>query len=261
MPQPILSALTLSSVLFTGVSIAAPTIVTADLMVPAEWTPRVLVDQGTANIETTVIVEVNPTGPPGPDTLWMTRMSKPTSNGPNTSSDAVANLLLAPAWTPATQGALAHADFTLTARGGFGDLSDRTTGFLRAAVEQGGTVFTVRGTSLQVLNGSVHDLSWSFDADDDWISIDGSLRPDFSATGAPLRVGYRWELATSCTAPRGCLGATTTTLVDRFSATLHAATTPGGNTVPEPALPALVGAALAAAWFSRRSGRAAMKVR
>lgn len=257
MPQMIRCALTLSSALFASLATAGPTVVSADLMVPAEWSQRVVADVGSATIETFVLLESNPSGPPGPDTVWATRMAKPQSNGPNTSTDAVANLLLAPAWNPATQGALAQVDVTLLARGSFTGFLDRTTGFLTAALEQDGTVYTVRNSAVRLtIDAFPTELSWSFDATDDWLSFDGSRQPDFSAAGTPLRVGYRWELQSTCTAARGCEGVSTITLVDRFTASLQGVSQPGGgNTVPEPSLPALVLAALSAVAWCRRTGQ------
>lgn len=213
----------------------------------ADWAQTVTAHQGTGAVG---FFPVTHAADPA-NTFWRTQFNIGAAPAPRNSSDVVANVYLVQAWDPATQGALDRLDVVLDARGLSSGFSNGVAGFLRPVVEQGGRIFSVLASDLAVAVGSSFDsLSWQLEDTADWRAADGSAAlPDFSAQGAPLHFGYRFGLQTTCTGNGTCRAVESSLGVDNFRVDVI----PGAAAaVPEPALPALLLAALGAASLSRR---------
>lgn len=227
---------------------ASATTLTVQDMQAVDWTQTVLRHQGNGSVGFSV---QGRSGDPG-NSFWRVQFDLPASTGPGSSSDVVANLYTGAGWNPATDGAIDRFDFSVDALVIASTFSSGTAGFLRPVVEQGGVIYSVTSSSLTLQNlPQFSPLAWHFEDTDAWTTLAGAGRPDFSAGGAPLRFGYRFDLGATCGGAAGCFATATSAGIDNFSVTItpQAATLPG--TVPEPGGALLLLTTLAAAALGR----------
>lgn len=193
----------------------------------ADWTQVDVVQTG---IATATYLRDTSGGNPGALTLVQYVVPRSTFSYQN--DTRVADIATAFAYDPAVQGALGTMDFALDMRGIGNFFTFTSLGSVRPALLQGGKVYTVAGADVApVLGVDWASANWSFDAGDDWRSAAAVIeRPDFSASGAPIQFGFRWNIATFCTDPAGCRGGSLAVGFDNFSVTALAAAAP----VPEP---------------------------
>jgi hypothetical protein len=205
----------IAAALLAATGLAQATLVTttvADIgeMQAAQWTQQVLRDTGNA----TLAFSAPGAGGNG-GSFWLHDYARPA--GPGNVSDVVANLFAAAVWNPATQGAVENVHFVFDARGLLSaGISNAVSGFVRPVIEQAGVVYSVASTSTLIAPGEAWlTIDRLFDDDAAWIDIGGTLSPDFSAAGAPIRFGYRFELGLTCNAA-SCSAAQTQLGVDNF---------------------------------------------
>lgn len=247
-PRPVAAtALLLTSLLLAHPSGA--TTLTVHDMLAADWAQTVLRHQGNGSVDFSVQARV---GDPG-NSFWQVQFELPASTGPGTSSDVVAHVYTGAGWNPASDGAIDRFDFGVDALVIASTFGNGSAGFVRPVVEQGGVIYSVASSSLALQNlPQFSPLAWHFEDTDAWTTLSGVGRPDFSASGAPLRFGYRMDLGAICNGAAGCFRTATSAGIDNFSVTItpQAVTPPG--TVPEPAGALLLVTALAAVGLARR---------
>lgn len=241
-----------AAVLLAGLMAAHPAgaaTLTVQDMQAAEWTQTVLRHQGNGSVAFSVQGRA---GDPG-NSFWQVQFDLPASTGPGSSSDTVAKVYTGAGWDPASDGAIDRFDFGLDALVIASSFSNGTAGFVRPVIEQAGVIYSVTSSSLTLQNlPQFSPLAWHFEDTDAWTTLSGVGRPDFSAAGAPLLFGFRFDLGTTCTGAVGCFRTATSAGIDNFSVTVtpQAITPPG--TVAEPAVGLLLITALAAAGLGRR---------
>lgn len=217
--------------------------------VAADWNRTVLTDIGSANLG--ISLQNNANGNPG--LFWQHDFSKAAPTGPDSANNATANINTTFTYDPGTSGALGGLAFTLDTRAISSTFSNGVAGFVRAALMQGGTVFTVLSSDVAVGGSGWSTASWNFSAASNWGNLlpdgtGGGALPDFSAAGGLMQFGYRFSLATTCTGANGCTAVSSIAGVDNYSVTL----TPAVTAVPEPGTYALMIAGLAGVALVRR---------
>lgn len=218
-------------------------------MQAGDWSQTVLRHDGDGTVGFSVQGRA---GDPG-NSFWLIEYALPPSTGPRTANDAVANLYGAASWNPATDGAIDRFDFSLDAQRIASTFANGFAGFVRPVVEQGGVVYSVASSSLDLASlVQFGPLAWHFEDTDNWLPITGVARPDFSSSGGRLHFGYRFDLGAICNGAAGCFATATRAGIDNFSVTITPlAVTPPG-TVPEPPAAWLLLTAAAAAGLARR---------
>ncbi|HEY9107824.1 MAG TPA: hypothetical protein VIN58_14180, partial [Roseateles sp.] len=197
----------------------------------ADWMVLQITDDGPA--QAGMVIDAN-LGNPG--SHWVISYVVPAGGGISSSTNRLGAFYTALAYDPAQSGALQSLAFSVDVRGLSSSFAFDTLGSLRPALLQNGVTYTVIGSDLVIGKALIRPeyLShpWSFQAvAADWVPpVAGSaLRPDFSAAGAPIFVGFRYTLGTSCSNANGCNGGSAFLSVDNFSATLTSTVA-----VPEP---------------------------
>jgi hypothetical protein len=255
-PHPLAFAVALAFGTSTGAAEAAivsSTIANVGDMLAGDWTQQVLRNDG----PTTATQSISPAGGNG-GSFWLHELTRPQGFG--NSSNVVANLFGAASWDPAMQGAVELIEFALDARGLFSTgIGTPISGFVRPVIEQGGTVYSVAGSSTPVNVGATwQTITRLFSDSDNWIDIAGTpgVLPDFSTSGSVIHFGYRYELSLTCPTfnnPAGCTAARTQLGVDNFRVTVG--TDVQAADVPEPPVAALLAVALLGlAWAGRGAG-------
>ncbi len=246
--HPFLSVPAAAAALLCSLGAAATTITVADMQA-ADWTQTVLRHEGAGTVGFSVQGRA---GDPG-NSFWLTEYALPPFARPGTANDTVANLYGAASWNPATDGAIDRFDFGVDAQRIASSFASGFAGFVRPVVEQGGVVFSVAFSSLDLASlTQFGPLAWHFEDTDNWLPFTGVARPDFSSSGGRLHFGYRFDLGATCTGAGGCFATATRAGIDNFSVTITPqAVTPTG-TVPEPAGAWLLLTAAAAAGLARR---------
>ena len=254
-PAPLRLAATAAAIGLAGsaaqAAIVSTTIANVSDMLAGDWAQQVLRDTGPS----TVTVSLAATGGNG-GSFWLHEMLRPQGFGD--SSNVVANLFGAASWNPATQGAVELIDFALDARGLFSTgIGTPVTGFVRPVIEQGGIVYSVAGSSMQLNVGATwQTISRLFSDSDNWIDLNATpgVKPDFSTSGGVIHFGYRYELGLTCPTfnnTAGCVAAQTQLGVDNFRVSVGTDVQAGA--VPEPPASALLAVALLGlAWAGRR---------
>jgi hypothetical protein len=198
----------------------------------ADWSLIQITDDGPA--EANMVIDAN-LGNPG--SHWVISYFTPAGTGTSASLNRLGAFYTAQAYDPALSGALQKLAFSADVRGLSSSFAFDTLGSLRPALLQNGVTYTVIGSDLvtgkALIKPEYLSQAWSFQATAaDWVPpVAGSTqRPDFSASGAPIFVGFRYTLGTNCNSVNGCTGGSAFLSVDNFSATL----TPMAAAVPEP---------------------------
>ncbi|KQW44600.1 MULTISPECIES: PEP-CTERM sorting domain-containing protein [unclassified Roseateles] len=217
----------------------------------ADWSLIQITDDGPSSAN--MVIDAN-LGNPG--SHWVISYVTPASPGLSSSTNRLGAFYTGMAYDPAQSGALGKLAFSADLRGLSSSFAFDTLGSIRPALLQGGVTYTVAGSELvtgkSMIQPGYLSQQWSFDAAAaDWIPpVAGSLqRPDFGAGAAPIYVGFRYTLATSCNSANGCTGGSAFLSLDNFSATL----TPVMAPVPEPSAWMLLAAGLGLLALRRRA--------
>ena len=249
--QAFLSLTAAAAALLCSFGVAATTLTVADMQA-ADWTQTVLRHEGAGTVGFSVQGRA---GDPG-NSFWLTDYAMPPSTGPRTANDTVANVYRAASWNPATDGAIDRVDFGVDAQRIASTFANGFAGFVRPVVEQGGVLFSVASSSLDLASlVQFGPLAWHFEDTDNWLSFTGAARPDFSSSGGRLHFGYRFDLGAICTGAAGCFATATRAGIDNFSVTITPQAVSPPGTVPEPAGIWLLLTAVAAASLARRRAR------
>ncbi|WP_173126807.1 hypothetical protein [Pseudaquabacterium terrae] len=245
----------LAGLLLAAAGAAQATLVTttvADVadMQAAQWAQQVLRDTGNAAVGFSA-----PAAGGNGGSFWLTDFARPA--GPGNTSDVIANVFAGAAWNPATQGAVETIRFSFDARGLLSTgISSAVSGFVRPVIEQGGVIYSVLNTSTRIDLGSQWlTIDQLFSDESAWVDLGGTLAPDFSATGAPLHFGYRYDLGLTCNAG-SCTAAHTQLGVDNFAVRVG---TDVIAQVNEPAPWALLAMSLPLAVAAGRRGRSVQR--